>query len=122
MVVHWKRAYELTCLALGGFPCLGPGRTPSGSTGIRSILIGHVASLAALVVRTALWDLASRVDMDIEKMLVELRQERYGMDEAIAVLARVAAGQARRRGRPPACITAVNRRGRPLGSKNKPKE
>jgi hypothetical protein len=58
-------------------------------------------------------------------MLAELRQERDGVDEAIAVLARLAAGQGRRRGRPPAWIKDVvvmrsKRLGRPPGSKNKP--
>jgi hypothetical protein len=38
---------------------IGPGRTPSGSTGISSIIIANVAALAALVARRALRDLAS---------------------------------------------------------------
>jgi hypothetical protein len=60
--------------------------------------------------------------MDIEKMLTELRQERDGIDEAIAALARLAAGQGKRRGRPPAWMKVVKMRGRPPGSKNKPKD
>jgi hypothetical protein len=55
-------------------------------------------------------------------MLSELRQERDGIDEAIAVLARLAAGQGKRRGRPPAWMAVVKRRGRPPGGKNRPKE
>jgi hypothetical protein len=55
--------------------------------------------------------------MDISKMLVELRAERDQLDEAILVLQRLAAGQGKRRGRPPAWMTAVKRRGRPPGSK-----
>jgi hypothetical protein len=59
--------------------------------------------------------------MDINKMLAELRAEREQVDEAIIVLERLARGQGKRRGRPPAWMTTVKRRGRPLGSKNKPK-
>jgi hypothetical protein len=60
--------------------------------------------------------------MDINKMLAEIRQERDQLDEVIAVLQRLATGQTRRRGRPPKWMTAVKRRGRPPGSKNKPKD
>jgi hypothetical protein len=65
--------------------------------------------------------------MDILKMLAELRAEREQIEEAILTLERLAAGRGRRRGRPPAWMTAVKdgvpkRRGRPPGSKNKPKE
>ena len=59
--------------------------------------------------------------MDITKMLIALRQEREQIGEAIITLERLAAGRGKRRGRPPAWMTAVKRRGRPLGSKNKPK-
>lgn len=59
--------------------------------------------------------------MDINKMLAELRAERDQLAEAILVLERLAAGQGKRRGRPPAWMTALKRRGRPPGSKNKPK-
>ena len=59
--------------------------------------------------------------MDILKMLAELRKEREQIDQPILVLERIAAGQSKRRGRPPAWMTAVKRRGRPLGSKNKVK-
>ena len=54
-------------------------------------------------------------------MLAELRTEREQVEEAIIVLERLARGQGKRRGRPPAWMTTVKRRGRPPGSKNKPK-
>jgi hypothetical protein len=61
-------------------------------------------------------------NMDINKMLAEIRQERDQLDEAIAVLERLAAGQGKRRGRPPRWMKlALKRPGRPPGSKNKPK-
>jgi hypothetical protein len=59
--------------------------------------------------------------MDIAKMLAELRQEREQIKEAIMTLERLAAGHGRGRGRPPAWMTTVKRRGRPPGRKNKPK-
>jgi hypothetical protein len=46
--------------------------------------------------------------MDITKMLDELRAERAQVEEAILVLERLAAGRGRRRGRPPAWMSAVN--------------
>jgi hypothetical protein len=60
--------------------------------------------------------------MDITKMLAELRNEREGIEQAIIVLERIAAGRGRRRGRPPAWMSRVKKRGRPPGTKNKPKE
>ncbi|MBM3776410.1 MAG: hypothetical protein FJW37_14795 [Acidobacteria bacterium] len=59
--------------------------------------------------------------MDVTKILVELRQEREQIEEAILTLERLASGRGRRRGRPPAWMTAVStkRRGRPPGSKNR---
>jgi hypothetical protein len=60
--------------------------------------------------------------MDIGKMLADLRAERDQIIEAIIVMERLAAGGAKRRGRPPAWMTALKRRGRPPGSKNKPKD
>jgi hypothetical protein len=68
--------------------------------------------------------------MDVNKMLSELRQERDQIDEAIAILERLARGRGKRRGRPPAWLSAATapngpakkRRGRPPGSKNRPKE
>ena len=60
--------------------------------------------------------------MDVLKMLADLRQEREHIEEAIMTLERLAQGRGRRRGRPPAWMTAIKRRGRPPGSKNKIKE
>lgn len=66
--------------------------------------------------------------MDVNKMLADLRQEREQIDEAIMILERLARGRGKRRGRPPAWMTATSalapkkRRGRPPGSKNKPKD
>ena len=61
--------------------------------------------------------------MDILKMLADLRQELEHVEEAIVVLERLAQGHGKRRGRPPAWMTAsqIKKRGRPPGSKNKPK-
>jgi hypothetical protein len=62
--------------------------------------------------------------MDITKMIAELRTEVNGINEAIMVMERLSLGQGKRRGRPPAWmkeIALVKRRGRPVGSKNKPK-
>jgi len=60
-------------------------------------------------------------------MLKELREERDRVEEAILSLERMAVGE-RRRGRPPAWMAAVakkedapKKRGRPPGSKNRPK-
>jgi len=63
----------------------------------------------------------TRTNMDVAKMLTELRQEREHIEEAILTLERLAQGRGRRRGRPPAWMTEIKRRGRPPGSKNKPK-
>lgn len=60
--------------------------------------------------------------MDINKMLAELRAEREQVDEAVLILERLAAGRGRRRGRPPAWMTLLKRRGRPPGSKNTSKK
>jgi hypothetical protein len=64
--------------------------------------------------------------MDINKMLAELRLEREQLGEAIASLEQLAAGGAKRRGRPPAWMVKVKegigakrRPGRPPGSKNR---
>jgi len=66
--------------------------------------------------------------MDIAKMIAELRAEREQVEQAILVLERLAAGQGRRRRRPPKWMTRppkwmtqAKRRGRPPGRKNKPK-
>jgi hypothetical protein len=63
--------------------------------------------------------------MDVLKMLADLRQERAQIEEAIITIERMAMGQGKRRGRPPAWMAAASapkRRGRPPGRKNKPKE
>ena len=60
--------------------------------------------------------------MDVSKILVELREERRQIEEAILSLERLAQGRGKRRGRPPSWmseITTAKRRGRPPGSKNK---
>jgi hypothetical protein len=57
--------------------------------------------------------------MDVTKMLAELRQEREAIEEAIMTLERLARGRGKRRGRPPAWMAAIKKRGRPPGSKNK---
>ena len=55
-------------------------------------------------------------------MLADLREEREAIEQAIIVLERIAAGQGKRRGRPPVWMaSAAKRRGRPQGSKNKVK-
>ena len=48
--------------------------------------------------------------MDVAKMLVELRQEREQIEEAIITLERLASGRGKRRGRPPAWMTAAKKR------------
>lgn len=45
--------------------------------------------------------------MEIMKMLAELRAEQAALDEAIAVLSRMAAARPGRRGRPPAWLSAA---------------
>jgi hypothetical protein len=57
--------------------------------------------------------------MDVTKMLADLRQEREAIEEAIMTLERLARGRGRRRGRPPAWMVEMKKRGRPPGSKNK---
>jgi hypothetical protein len=63
------------------------------------------------------------MEMDIAKILEDLRRERQQLEEAILSLERLAVG-GKRRGRPPAWIVAaqqgaVRGPGRPPGSKNK---
>ena len=62
-------------------------------------------------------------DMDVLKMISDLRQEREQIGEAIIALERLAQGHGKRRGRPTAWMSAQKnvpkRRGRPPGSKNK---
>lgn len=54
-------------------------------------------------------------------MLAELRQEREQIQVAILALERLAQGRGTWRRCPPALMSRINRRGRLLGSKNKPK-
>lgn len=56
-------------------------------------------------------------EMDIEKMIAELRAERQQVEQAILVLERIALGQGKRRGRPPKWMTPVKRRGRHWGAR-----
>jgi hypothetical protein len=65
--------------------------------------------------------LGSATEMNLTKMLDELRQEQNQIAEAILNLERLALGRGKRRGRPPAWLVQVKKRGRPPGSKNKAK-
>ena len=58
--------------------------------------------------------------MEIVKMLADLRAEQAALDEAIAVLARMAAAQPGRRGRPPAWLSAA-KGGRGSAGADRPK-
>jgi hypothetical protein len=66
--------------------------------------------------------------MDIGNILTELRQEHAQLTEAIMSIERMAVGQGKRRGRPPAWMVAAKqsvttkKRGRPAGSKNLQKQ
>jgi hypothetical protein len=62
------------------------------------------------------------IPMNIETMLRELREEREGVEQAILVLEGIASGRGKRRGRPPAWMASTKKRGRPKGSRNKPKD
>ena len=64
--------------------------------------------------------------MDISKLVDELKSERKVIEDAIVTLERLATGLGKRRGRKPAWMASrtdgvPKRRGRPPGSKNKPK-
>lgn len=59
--------------------------------------------------------------MDTNKMLAELKIEREQVEEAIMILERLARGRSKPRGRPPAWMSQIKRRGRPPGSKNRAK-
>ena len=48
--------------------------------------------------------------MDVAKMLAELREEREQIEEAILTLERLAQGQGKRRGRPPAWLAEARKR------------
>lgn len=62
--------------------------------------------------------------MDVNKILGELRHEREQIEDAIISLERLARGRGKRRGRPPIWMkdATERRRGRPPGSKNRPKD
>jgi len=47
--------------------------------------------------------------MDVLKMLAELREERAQIEEAIMAIEHLASGRGKRRGRPPAWMTAYAR-------------
>ena len=59
--------------------------------------------------------------MDVNKILVALRQEREQIEAVITNLECLALSRERRRGRPPAILAAARKPGRPPGSKNKNK-
>jgi hypothetical protein len=92
---------------------------------------GHKLIVTPMGVSTSLVALDSRnvvylrypSGMDVSRMISDLRQERVQIDEAIVALERLAQGHGKRRGRPPAWMSAQKnlpkRRGRPPGSKNK---
>ncbi len=48
--------------------------------------------------------------MDVAKMLMDLRQERDQLEEAILTLERLARGRGKRRGRPPAWLSELRKR------------
>jgi len=48
--------------------------------------------------------------MDVVKMLDELKREREAIEEAIMTLERLAKGQVKRRGRPPAWMRELNKK------------
>jgi len=54
--------------------------------------------------------------MDVMKMLDELRSEREAIEEAILTLERLAQGQGRRRGRPPAWLAALRKNKAPVAA------
>lgn len=51
--------------------------------------------------------------MDVAKILVELRQEREQIEEAIISLERLASSHGKRRGRPPAWLAEARKRDKP---------
>lgn len=57
--------------------------------------------------------------MDVLKMLTELRQEREAIEEAILTLERLAKGQGKRRGRPPAWMAALRAKEEAVAPKKK---
>ncbi|MGD0580448.1 MAG: hypothetical protein ABSC08_16160 [Bryobacteraceae bacterium] len=51
--------------------------------------------------------------MDVVRMLDELKREREAIEEAILTLERLAKGQVKRRGRPPAWMSELNKKEAP---------
>lgn len=49
--------------------------------------------------------------MDILKVIADLRQEREKIEEVLVALERLARGQGKRRGRPPAWMMALEKKG-----------
>lgn len=58
--------------------------------------------------------------MDVAKILGEMRQERAQIEEAILALERLARARGRKRGRPPAWMTAAKKISRRIASKHEP--
>jgi hypothetical protein len=59
--------------------------------------------------------------MDINRMLAELKQERDSIEQAILTLEHLARGRGRRRGRPPAWMSALKKREEPKETKARSK-
>ena len=76
------------------------------------ILLVKLSILAGLILSS---------NMDLTKILAQLRQERERIDRAILSLEPLAGYRGRKRGRPPGGMseTTTKGRGRPPGSKNK---
>lgn len=61
--------------------------------------------------------------MNVNRMLEELRESHQQLGQIILLMEQFVASGPRRRGRPPAWMSELKpRRGRPPGSKNKPKD
>ncbi len=58
-------------------------------------------------------------NMDVMKMLADLRQEREQIEEAILTLERLARGRGKRRGRPPTWLAEMRKREKPVVVKGK---
>ena len=59
--------------------------------------------------------------MDVTKMIAELRTEQHKSNKLFLFCSEIAAGQGRRRNRPPRWMIEIKRQGWPHGSKNKSK-
>ena len=55
--------------------------------------------------------------MDVSNILIELRQERDRLEEAILSLERLVCGRGKRRGRPPSWMVAAKKRGTMVSGK-----